>query len=203
MPKKSYRRLILTVLCVLLCGAFCCAPPKPARVVPHFHAKPLVQLRMHADIDFTSLERALIDQAVKDLLWQTAGYLVIDLEYDLNFTDADVLRREALLVRIPSWSPLTMRVDEAHRTQVYGFKHTDKPHCFIVADRLDTPELWRHVVMHELLHAAGLKDLPTTPADIMAKARTPKVPLCMSRADANEFCRVNKCQAERLNTCGT
>lgn len=168
----------------------------------YYHAHARVTLRMHADAEFTPLERGLIDRAAQDLEWQTAGLFIVRLEYDLDFSDDSVLRSEALLVRQPEWAPLTLKVDFEHKSTVLGFTEPVAGHCFLVADRLPTPELWRHVAMHELLHAAGLLDLvPTTPTDIMAKARVPKVPLCMSRADAVEFCRVNHCDSERLNYC--
>lgn len=162
---------------------------------------PLVHLRMHADVEFTPLERRLIDQAVRDLEWQTAGYMRVQLEYDLDFGEMSVLREDALLVRQPMFAPLTLHVEQEKRSAVYGFTYTTSQKSFLVADRLDTPELWRHVTMHELLHVAGLNDLPTTPYDIMARSRTDNVPLCMSRADAKEFCRAQHCDFERLNYC--
>jgi hypothetical protein len=187
----------------LLVLAGCVSHARPREFTPkYYHPHPLVRLRMHADVDFTPLERGLIEQAVNDLEWQTAGLFTVDLEYDLDFSDVSVLRDDALLVRQPEFAPLTLQVDQEHKSQVLGFTRQTKSHCFLVADRLPTPDLWRHVAMHELLHAAGLLDLvPTRPVDIMAKARVPNVPLCMSRADAIEFCRVNHCNPERLNYC--
>jgi hypothetical protein len=156
---------------------------------------------MHADIEFSPLERHLISRAVEDLHYQTAGLLRVELEYDLDYGVSSVLREEPMLVRQPLWAPLTFRVDEDIKGTALGFTKVGAAHCFLVADRLDSPEIWRHVTMHELLHAAGLHDLPTTPHDIMARSRTRDVPLCMSRADAVEFCRANRCDAERLNYC--
>jgi hypothetical protein len=153
---------------------------------------------MHADIAFTPLERTLIAQAVRDLTYQTAGYLTVELEYDL--ATADVVQPN-ILARAATWDTVTLRVEAAKGITALGFTRPDSRQAFLVADRLATPEMWRHVTMHELLHAAGLDDLPKNDADIMSGQKTHIVALCMSRKDALEFCRVNHCDSEELNYC--
>lgn len=200
MPRKSYH-LFLAVFCALLCGAFCCAHPKQLKTPAYYHATPLVRLQLHADVEFTPIERSLIAQVANDLEWQTAGWLKVEFEYDLNMMSESMLQAGNFMIRQPEWTTIVFAIDMKKGARVLGFTVIEKREVFIVVDRLPTVEVFRHVVMHELLHAAGLDDLPNSANDIMSGGAFLPVPLCLSRADAEEFCRVNRCEAGRMNTC--
>lgn len=179
-----------------------CWAPRPVKV-SHWHV-PAAVLRVRADVDFTALERTLIEQATRDLEYQTAGYLSVKLEFDLNYSDGSAADEGAMLVRTYSWAPLTLDVEGRRHAYVFGFTYSDAQKSYLVSDRLASPEAWRHVTMHELLHAVGLRDLPDSEVDVMSGARTGKTPTtCMSWRDAREFCRVHRCTWQQLNYCGS
>ena len=83
------------------------------------------------------------------------------------------------------------------------------PQVYLFVDRLGYAREFQHVVMHELLHAAGLDDLPgadsvmsfaTCESLPQGTTRCP-LPMCMTAADQAEFCRVHRCQIDELNGC--
>jgi hypothetical protein len=196
-------KIAIVLLATLPVIAACCAPRRHPFVV---HPYPLEVLRLHADVNFTQLERGLIDQAAQDLRTQTGGWLDVQLEYDFDGANTSAeLTVENTLVRKESTDLLVLLVAAHKGTGVAGFTYSTKHQTFIVSDMLRTPSQWRSVVAHELLHSAGLRDLkePRAKNSIMYWLKEgAELPVCMNKWDAVEFCRAHHCDPERLNYCG-
>lgn len=184
-----------------LLGA-CCADQRRPVV---YHASPLARLRLHGDTNFTPLERGLIEQATRDLTMQTGGWFDVQVIWDFDMSGTvEELKAGHTIVRKESFDLLILMVEARRGSGVLGLTIQENHQTFIVADKLETPARWRHVVMHELLHQAGLDDLKhwRQHDSVMYWATTGGEPAtCMSRDDAEEFCRVLDCTADRMNYC--
>lgn len=158
---------------------------------------------MSGDVDFTGPERDAILEAAAALQAQTSGYLRVDLEFDLNFEDAASLRHAQehwSLLRTESNTEFVAAVDVRMQAQILGVTVPEQRLVALVVDRLPAIDKWRHVVMHELLHAAGTSHV-RDPRGLMHDAVIPPVTECMHPQDAKAFCDVVKCDARELPTC--
>lgn len=184
-----------------LLGA-CCADQRRPVV---FHAAPLVRLKLHGDTNFTQLERTLVEQAARDLVVQTGGWFDVRVDWDFDMAGSvSELTDGHTIVRRESFDLIVLMVEAQRGSGVLGITVPEKFQTWLVVDRLQTPEKFRHVVMHELLHQAGLDDLRhgRQHESIMYWATTDGTPnTCMTREDAVEFCRVLDCDHERMNYC--
>lgn len=197
----KYQLCALLAVLAVGCGA------APTRQTVVRHAEPRAVLQFHGDVDFTFTERALIAQAISDLQFQTAGMYRLGVTYDLDFkTDLTRWADVPWLVSAQSTYPWIEIIEllKANGGHLLGVTLRDPgkaPQVYLVMDRLESPVMMRHVTMHELLHSAGLHDLPAL-GSVMSGATSPADPrVCLTPADRVEFCRVWKCQVEELNGC--
>jgi len=200
-------RRLLTLLCLFifsvsaLLGA-CCADQRRPVV---WHAHPYKKILLSIDVRFTPLERGLIDRAIADINYQTAGWVVVNHEYDFDGAGTEAeFSTPNTLVREESYDFVVMMV-EAHRGGTVAGFTVEENRSFIVSDRLITPSQWRSVVAHELLHQAGLDDL----RDMSARRAVMfwykdgvELPTCLTWHDVVEMCRRYGCSPEKTNFCG-
>jgi hypothetical protein len=194
----------------------CCVSPPHSRT-PVKHDAPRVAWTFHGDVEFTPEERALVMKAIAALEYQTAGLYSLRVEWDLDYDNVitlSVLKDQPLIVRMSSDFDVIRAIDEMAGGHVlgvtlpHGTNNLGPPQVYLVVDRLDTPARFQHVAMHELLHAAGLDDVDSS-GSVMSGAvchmsagmMSCEDVLCMSPMDAAEFCRVNHCKVDELNTC--
>lgn len=129
-----------------------CTTVKPLQL--HFPDRDLV---IHADTEFSDMERSEIHEATNTLLEQTG--IRLEVNYDLDFRKIEQLSRVAgqpLLVRLTSKSDITREIDTHFRGVVYGWTIT-KPSVtvYVAADRLIVGKFATHVFLHEFLHVLG------------------------------------------------
>jgi len=193
-----------------------CSPFRSHPVV--VHEAPRVTHVFHGDVEFTPAQRAIVAKAISALEYQTAGMYRLSVIYDLNYNDINsltALRDEALIVYMQSDYQVIQYLDNEKGAHILGLTLQNgmtgegkNPQVYLVVDRLEDPARFQHVVMHELLHAAGLDDLGP-PGSVMSGAtchyagdlRLCENVVCMTPSDAAEFCRVNRCQVGELNGC--
>ena len=72
---------------------------------------------------------------------------------------------------------------------------------FLVGDRLSDEEMFIHVAMHEMLHVIGMDHSKTAESVMYFATNDQQHVVCMDRTDAESFCALVGCQAERLNYC--
>lgn len=111
---------------------------------------------VHVDVDFTALEREIIDEAARQLRLQ-AG-IEVTVKYDLDYENLERLfglAKEKKLSRTSTLTLMTARVDEQVGGRAFGFTYFDRD-MWIVWDRMRSRELMLHVCIHELLHGFGV-----------------------------------------------
>lgn len=201
---KKYLPILVAFLVTLpvLLGA-CCSQHRPV----HYHASPIARLRLHGDVAFSPLERGLIEMACRDLLLQSAGWVDVQVAWDFDMTAvSDETLETPLLFRREHDDVIVSVADSKFGGHLLGLTLPSRHHTFLVADRLDTPARWRHVVMHELLHSVGLDDLRKGRqwhAIMFHETAGPEPSTCLTRHDAEEMCRVLDCDPDRVNYCGS
>ena len=212
--KYLFYALIWGITCCVSAPIMCCVSAPHPKVVTVKHEEPRIAIQFHGDTDFSLKERALVADAIAQIEFQTAGMYRIGVVYDLDFSAMpEKWTGTAWIVRALSTYPWVPVIEFNLGGEILGanLQHEgQQPQVYLIADRLGEPAEFRHVAMHELLHAAGLKDLPGIDS-VMSGATCERVPLgiqcalptCMSVSDQAEFCRVHKCRIEQLNTCGT
>lgn len=155
----------------------CCAPPAPPKPVPHF------SLEMHGDTDFTIYERHLIRRAC-DLLHDQIG-MDVSVQYDLNFAVQENIKRhqfDPALIRLDENVPLVQMYDIAHGGRIYAF--TDDKKVIVVWERMDTPDMYVSVLMHEFLHTQGDHHVNVRDALMYGSSEGGRlVPLTITEAD--------------------
>ncbi len=206
---RSVRFIFLALVLSLLCCSRAKAPVashNPARIV----------LAFHGDTDFNADERAVIQEAIQSLAFQTAGMLDMRVAYDLDFhADGPVpFTGEAWIVKADSSYPWIQIVEQMNgEGKMLGLTireplPTSPPQVYLVMDRLQERAKFKHATMHELLHAAGLEHVPAggsimSPAVCYMSGGMAVCPntTCMTPSDAAEFCRVARCKPQELNAC--
>lgn len=203
----TFRVWLFTVLLALM--ATCCARvPAPrasstAANVPHDRHQPRVTLQVSGDVDFTGPEREAILAAALALAVQTTGYMRVDVAFDLDFRDpASLLRAQEhwSLLRTEAATEFVRDVDRRMNAEILGVTVRDQRLVALVVDRLPAIDKWRHVVMHELLHAAGAEHVRDA-RSLMNDAVIPPVTECLHPLDARAFCDVARCDPKTLITC--
>jgi hypothetical protein len=183
---------------------------KPVNV--GLHNPTLRTMHLHADVGFKPDERKWIAIAADNVLQQSAGTLDVHVTYDLDFDSTlSVVSHSGddLLVRAPQDAPYVVYEDSTTSrllgvvagVDLANYSMVGQKRIYLVADRLWTPEVFEHVAMHEMLHAFGLVHVDDPDAVMFYQVRGPRPSLCLSKADAEELCRVNWCQPETLNWC--
>lgn len=171
-------------------------------------------LDLHADTSFGGVERVQIQRAVTLLDEQTHGLFRVSVAFDFNLAERFMLRELAgqkLLLRIESGADRVARIDLEKKAEVLGWDDRITHHIYLVADRIETEDVFASVTMHELLHEAGLEhtDDPKIPGSyqpdpfaVMSQGISMTAPqLCMHMADVREFCRVAHCSPADLPVC--
>ncbi len=127
--------------------------------------------------------------------------------YDLDFTDVLSVVSHAtdpVLIRAESRYPWVPIIDALKGGTILGVTmdhQSPAPKVYLIIDRLPTALALHHVVMHELLHAAGMEHVEVKGSIMTAASNMDHPPLCMSDADRAEFCHVAGCRVEQLNRC--
>ena len=196
---------LFTVLLALL--ATCCTRMSPpAAKAPQAQA-PLVRLDVAADVDFSGPERKAILEATKAVYDQTGGRVRVDLEFDLDFTDPDGVK-EAFehrwtLVRLDSNTDIVRMLDFRMGESsggILGLTLPEQRQVILVANRLQSPEKFRHVVMHEFLHAVGVPHVPDRRSLMYPQSVVPHTE-CMHPADMAALCDVLHCDPKQIPAC--
>ena len=110
-------------------------------------------MRLHADVEFTEHERALLSWAVFSLREQSDGAIDVQLIYDLDGTPT----RKPRLVRAHSNESIFFLIEEQKNGTLYGLALADSagPRAYLLADRIYDDRVFLHTAMHELLHLYG------------------------------------------------
>lgn len=180
------------------------AEPTTTKVVKIFHAD---------KNQFNVSERGLINDAIAKINDQTNGLAKIGVIYDLDWSaptaNADYVHLDQILSHY-SFSSAVAKQDKDMPlgNVVLGWADVDfnnpkyVTRVNLVVDRLRTDEQYRHVVMHEILHALRLHHTPGKKISVMYWQTTgPEPTTCMSFFDAQELCRVYNCKVEEISYC--
>lgn len=148
-------------------------------------------LLLHADVDFTTVEREEIQQATRELMSQ--AHVQVDVIYDLDFGKIEQLARLAYLprlVRIGSTAQLTHDLDARYHGFVYGWTTYDPvTQIYVIWDRLGDRQLAVHVFMHEFLHGLCARHVDDPNAVLYSWTDMNHRALRMSPADLSELAR--------------
>jgi hypothetical protein len=177
--------------------------------VPH---RTLRSLSLHADTGFTPAERGWVAMAVKNINEQSAGVLGVTVTYDIDFYSNESFvshRGDDMLVRAPVDAPY-VKYEDIHGGGVTSgvtsvdltrFSSSVPKHVFLVADRLEAPDAFVHVAMHEILHACGLSHVDDPDAIMSEQYAGTPASVCLGWRDVEELCRVVGCEPRTLSWC--
>lgn len=140
-----------------------------------------------------------------------AAFIVRRFIYDVDFWNMGSVARSKdvpTLIRAQSTYAWIMVQDFRRGASIMGitFYGGSPSATFLVIDRLVATDFLQHVTMHELLHAVGLwdlKDANSVMSGSLCDARGCSPLLCLTDADADEACRVWRCNPSELHVCGT
>jgi len=152
---------------------------------------------IHVDISFTEDERLLIRQAAKDFEYFSNDQVSFDLRFDLDPTDEEAIKNQAVMLRVDKTYPLVVEMDGYYNQTILGLCMYREEHdaVYMVYDRLSNPITFRTTVIHELGHFMGLDH--TLGRSIMYKHNMNNV-LYPTYIDAVEFAKTYDCKPEEL-----
>lgn len=170
--------LLASVFFVLPADA---APKKPDVTVVHKE----VDMTLHADTDFTPMQRAAIEEAAAKWKEFSNGRVRLTIKFDLDFNSVSNLRahkaaHDTVMISTPEDTELVEQVDaQANEGRPVQTMHVlaftfppgrgVDPAIFVVVSRIN-PKAFRAIIQHELGHMIGLPDLPSVGVDIMSGA---------------------------------
>lgn len=186
-------------LLTLICSLHCCA------------LKPSSEVEMHGDVSFTPQERKDIEEAAFQWSLQTGGLVHIRIIWDLDFDSIEILKRhlpDHKIVKVPSDADSVSSIDCEASVQA-GLPCDGTPRVLawvwpsggvhakgsppvrmtLIGDRLKSSSFRKGVALHEFGHVLGLQHVGDK-RGIMYPSYSPK-PFCLTKADMDEFCRVN------------
>ena len=226
LPRVTALLLLATLACNHLPVAQpAAAPQKPVEtlVADPAPAEPTVVV-MHADTEFTQLERSYIATATG--LWndQTSGMADIRVVYDVDFYNMESLRATAFahqLMRAESWMELVVGQDAKVCAELggqpgsancpavlgeintFGGIHaTDHVKMFLVVDRISkSPNKFISVAAHEFGHVLGLAHTDDEKAIMYGINNGIPKKVCLHASDLLAFCTMNECGTAKLYPC--
>lgn len=204
-------RLAATIICIALLMVTCVHRQTMPSADIRFQTS--YELVLHADTAFTLSERNMLSEVVEGIYVQTAGLLRPQLVYDLDFDSMSSLKThldDNLLMRAPSSADYIVASDKVTAltlgltdVDLKDIDWTQPVKVFLVIDRLSNPIRFKRVAMHELLHAFRLSHVTIGDAVMSPKngsGFTDPV-ACINSEDADEICRIYRCDTSRLNYC--
>ncbi len=182
-------------------------------LVPNAEEPKAPTVVLHVDTDFTSEERAEMEDAAAIWYVQTSHLAVIALVYDLDFSDmanlkAHVDADDNLVARMESWMRAVQEGDQPH-AMVLGWvspgggihnpEHAPT-HVAFVTDRFLDRDMALQVITHEFGHVLGLPHVASRQS-IMYPSINRGRKVCLKKADLTAFCEVNECGTVRMLPC--
>lgn len=143
-----------------------------------------------ADPAFTLEERILILEAQQDLEFFCNGLVKLDIRFELDINDKDVIRENCVLFRVASTHPNIVASDERIKATTLGlcdYMNNNTRRLYLVSERLTNLTTFRTTVIHELGHFIGLDH--TKSPSIMHRSNYSNV-LYPTRIDAEEVAKV-------------
>ena len=198
---------MIVLILVMSCGTSHVRRP----VSVGMHNPTLRTMVLHADVTFKPEERKWIGIAANNIAEQSAGTLEVLVDYDLRFNNISILENgsQDFLVRAPADAPY-VTYEDSNTSRLLGvvagvdldnYSTVGPKRIYLVADRLWTTTVFIHVAMHEMLHALGLRHVDDPDAVMFFQVQNSFPSTCLSKADAEELCRVNWCLPDTLNWC--
>ncbi len=143
-----------------------------------------------ADTNFPESERKLILDAKADLEYFCNGLITLDIRFELDSEDVEVIRKNCVLLRVSPNHPSIVASDENLKASTLGlcdYMSNDTRRLYLVPERLTGPITYRTTAIHELGHFIGLDH--TERPSIMHKSNYNGV-LYPTRIDAKELAEV-------------
>jgi hypothetical protein len=163
-------------------------------------------MQIHGDTAFTPHERELIETAILNIRMETANFVDIHIDFDLDFdsmTSVSRNLRSNILVRVQGTNTKASKETLGYCIADFQDLSFDNPaRATLIYDRLPNDASWIHVSMHEILHMIRLEhvdDFWSVMNDV-----TPvegRISTCLSEADVIELCTVHGCDPAGMTTC--
>ncbi len=124
---------------------------------------------IHADVDFDSMGREILDRSADRLRVFTSGRARVHIVYDLDFTSVisiheHIQQKHSMLFVVFSGGPVSAAIDARHPGPVVvmaetAFLANGSVRVVFIGDRIEVAD-FEIIAIHELGHVIGFDDLP-------------------------------------------
>lgn len=201
--------LLLAIVLAVGCRTAQSKVVELAPMVPDVSAPVPPVVTVHADTDFSDVDKKAIADACHIWSVQTDRLTKITVVYDLDFNDmasVQSVAKDVYIVSLESWMPAVRAMDGDGIVLGWmgpaGGIHNPwgiKPHGAFVADRLNSKNRLQ-VFVHEFGHLLGIPHLPNIQATMFPNIIVGRK-ACLHKPDLDAFCSVNECGTHTMYPC--